>query len=149
MPITYTSNSIFTEGMAEVLVNPVNCVGVMGAGLALEFKKRFPDLQKPYQALCTGKILVPGKPAFARLYSEHWYGVVFFPTKNHWKDESRIQWIDEGLAVLRELINRRNIDSIAIPMLGCGLGGLEWPDVKALIEAHLSNLTCDVVVCGL
>lgn len=119
---------------AQALVNTVNCVGVMGRGIALQFKKKFPDNFKVYKKACDigelklGSVLVHDMD---QLYNPRY--IINFPTKNHWRAKSRIEDIDAGLDALIEEVKGRHIASIAIPPLGCGLGGLNWQDVKPLI----------------
>lgn len=127
---------------AEALVNTVNCVGVMGRGIALQFKKRFPENFKRYKAACDNKELQPGKMFIIdlnRLYNPRY--VVNFPTKRHWKGKSRMEDIEAGLQTLVEEVRKRDIHSIAIPPLGCGLGGLRWADVRAKIKEAFKDLT--------
>ena len=139
MPITTKHGSIF-DSRAQVLVCPVNCVGVMGKGLALEFKRRFPEDAHRYGELCRGNALKPGSVAC-------WDGrVAMFATKDHWRNPSKIEWIDTGLGIINELIEVLELPSIAIPQLGCGCGGLDWADVEPLYEKHLGGLDCDVEV---
>lgn len=129
------------QSEAEALVNTVNCVGVMGKGIALQFKERFPDNYRAYRKAAEAGSIRLGK-VFVFERSQLW-GPRFllnFPTKKHWRSRSRLQDIDEGLVDLRSVIVDRGIRSIAIPPLGAGLGGLEWPDVKALIRARLAEL---------
>ncbi len=126
---------------AEALVNTVNCVGVMGRGLALQFKKAFPDNFKQYKTLCDKKELRPGKLSVHHLNS--WHNpqyVINFPTKRHWKDKSRMEDVEDGLEALVEEVRQRGIHSIAIPPLGCGLGGLRWTDVRSRIEAAFKEM---------
>lgn len=126
---------------AEALVNTVNCVGVMGRGIALQFKKRFPENFKRYKAACDNKELTPGKMFIHdlnRLYNPRY--VVNFPTKRHWKGKSRMVDIEAGLQILVEEVLKRDIHSIAIPPLGCGLGGLRWEDVRVRIEEAFQDL---------
>jgi O-acetyl-ADP-ribose deacetylase (regulator of RNase III) len=112
----------------DALVNPVNTVGVMGKGLALAFKKRFPDNFTAYRAadVAIGKMFV-----FERSVAPRW--IINFPTKRHWRDASRLEDIRAGLVDLVEQLRHREILSVAIPALGCGLGGLEWKDVRPTI----------------
>lgn len=148
MTIEFTRGNLL-ESDCEVLVNPVNCVGVMGKGLALQFKEEFDDeIMLDYQAACKAGTLRPGYPQFVRVYrpSPFIYAVINFPTKLHWRDPSRIEWIDEGLQSLSRIIKIRKIESIALPRLGCGLGGLNWSDVRPLIEKYLGNSECRIVV---
>lgn len=118
------------DSQAEALVNTVNCVGVMGKGIALQFKKAWPDNFKAYEKACkNGKIIV-GKmfvfPSEKKI-------IINFPTKNHWKEKSDLTIIKEGLKDLIQVIEKYNIKSIAIPPLGCGNGGLNWEDVQPTI----------------
>jgi len=127
---------------AEALVNTVNCVGVMGRGLALQFKKVFPGNFKRYKSVCDRKELQPGRIFIYdlnRLYNPRY--VINFPTKRHWKGKSRMEDIEAGLQTLVEEVHKRDIHSIAIPPLGCGLGGLRWADVRAKIEVAFHDLT--------
>jgi len=126
---------------AEALVNTVNCVGIMGRGIALQFRKAFPSNYKAYKAACDrnrlhlGTVLVHD---LDRLQNPRY--VINFPTKRHWRSKSRIQDIKAGLRALMEEVRRRSISSIAIPPLGCGLGGLEWEKVRAMIEDAFRDL---------
>lgn len=126
---------------AEALVNTVNCVGVMGRGIALQFKKAYPKNFKAYKAACDAKEVRPGKMFvydLSRIYNPRF--IINFPTKRHWRGKSRIEDIEAGLVDLVQLIQRENIKSIAIPPLGCGLGGLNWAEVKALILTSFEAL---------
>lgn len=126
---------------ADALVNTVNTVGVMGKGLALQFKQAYPANFRAYQAACRhgevrlGRMFVyePGVPGQPRY-------LVNFPTKGHWRDRSTLVDVREGLADLRRLVLDRAITSIAVPPLGCGNGGLDWRDVRPLIEEALGDL---------
>ena len=129
------------EADTEALVNTVNCVGVMGKGLALQFKQAFPANFKAYESACRAHEVVPGsmltfdngsviKPRY----------IVNFPTKRHWRDRSRIEDIQSGLTALIEDVRRLGIRSIAVPPLGCGLGGLNWRDVRPMIEKPFYEL---------
>ena len=135
--ITYTTGNIF-DSDAQALVNPVNCVGVMGAGLALQFKKRYPENFHDYRKACLNGDVTPGR-SFLHLTLPTKY-IVNFPTKREWRDPSRLEDIESGLRDLREVITTLGLTSIAIPPLGAGLGGLNWKDVKPLIESNLKNL---------
>lgn len=120
---------------AEAVVNTVNCVGVMGRGIALQFKKAFPDNFKAYKRLCDSKKLHPGQMfvhELSRLQNPRC--VINFPTKRHWKGKSKIADIASGLKALVQEIRDRKIESVAIPPLGCGLGGLDWSEVRRMIE---------------
>ncbi len=127
---------------ADAIVNTVNCVGVMGKGIALQFKKAYPDNFKQYENACKKGLVVPGKMFIVDLNSitqPHY--IINFPTKIHWKNKSRLDDIENGLISLKKDIKNLNIKSIAIPPLGCGLGGLKWNDVKFKIEKILNDLT--------
>jgi O-acetyl-ADP-ribose deacetylase (regulator of RNase III) len=129
------------EAQADALVNTVNTVGVMGRGIALQFQRAFPANYAAYKKACDMKSVVPGKMF---IFEENVLGgprwIVNFPTKRHWKGSSRIEDIQNGLADLAEQVERLGIRSIAIPPLGCGLGGLAWAQVKPLIESAFASL---------
>lgn len=136
----------FTQGNlldadVEAVVNTVNTVGVMGKGIALMFKERFEQNYVKYALaskageVVTGKMFVTENLA---LEGPRW--IINFPTKRHWRHPTRIEWVDEGLKDLRRVIADKAIRSIAIPPLGCGNGGLDWRDVRPLIESRLSGL---------
>ncbi len=125
----------------EAVVNTVNTVGVMGKGIALQFKKAYPDMFKQYQNACkTGDV----KPGQMFIYERHnTFGpryIINFPTKRHWRNPSRIEDIRAGLKALANDILRLNIKSIALPPLGCGHGGLNWDEVYQLIQDELGCL---------
>lgn len=126
---------------AEALVNTVNCVGIMGRGIALQFRKEFPENYKVYRAACDRKELQPGKMLVFDLNRlQHPRFIINFPTKRHWKNNSRIEDIQAGLVALVEKVRRLKIQSIAVPPLGCGLGGLNWNEVRPLIEQAFHDL---------
>lgn len=138
--IELKSGDILKED-AEAIVNTVNCVGVMGRGIALQFKNTFPENYKAYAEACKKELVQPGKMFVYSTgkftYPRH---IINFPTKRHWRGESRLEDIESGLRDLVKVIQEYNIKSVAIPPLGSGLGGLEWSEVKQLIEAALSPL---------
>jgi O-acetyl-ADP-ribose deacetylase (regulator of RNase III) len=129
---------------AEALVNPVNTVGVMGAGLALQFKRSYPEMYREYRAACEEHEIQIGEMHVYMLcrnpHHKPPYWIINFPTKEDWRNPSELEWIDSGLDQLSWEVTSREIRSIAIPPLGCGLGGLHWPDVRALIEQRLGDL---------
>lgn len=120
---------------AEALVNTVNCVGVMGKGVALQFKRAFPENYRQYKRACDAKELWPGKMFVVELLEGTGPRyIINFPTKIHWKGPSRLEWIRSGLDALIHEVQIRNIRSMAVPPLGCGNGGLDWSDVRPMIE---------------
>lgn len=126
---------------AEALVNTVNCVGIMGRGVALQFKNEFPENFKAYAAACAREEVQPGKMfVFETRMLMNPKFIINFPTKRHWKGKSRMEDIDSGLKALVEVIRNFSIRSIAIPPLGSGLGGLDWTDVRPRIEAALRGV---------
>lgn len=126
---------------AEALVNTVNCVGIMGRGIALQFKKMFPRNFSAYAAACSANELEPGKMfVFATGEMTNPKYIINFPTKRHWRGSSKIDDIESGLKALEEELVSRNIKSVAIPPLGSGLGGLPWPAVKERIVNALEGL---------
>jgi O-acetyl-ADP-ribose deacetylase (regulator of RNase III) len=134
------SGNILEED-TEALVNTVNCVGVMGRGIALQFKKAFPDNFKAYAKACEEEKVKPGEMfVFETRQLVNPRLIINFPTKRHWRADSRIEDIEHGLKALKCTIQEYKIRSIAIPPLGCGLGGLNWGEVKARIEAVLKPL---------
>lgn len=126
---------------AEAIVNTVNCVGIMGRGIALQFKNAFPANFKAYEAACKRDEVQPGKMFVFETgtFTNPKY-IINFPTKRHWRGKSRMEDIDSGLVALANEIRRRGIRSIAIPPLGSGLGGLNWADVRPRIEAALRDI---------
>ena len=145
--IRYKSGDILTEDV-EALVNTVNCVGVMGRGIALQFKNTFPENFKAYAAACERQEVQPGKMhVFETNMLTNPKFIVNFPTKRHWRGKSRLEDIQSGLIALVDEIRARGIRSIAVPPLGSGLGGLDWPEVRSLLEEALSGVTdVDVIV---
>lgn len=143
MTIQVKKGDMFSERV-EALVNTVNCVGVMGKGVALEFKNRWPANFRAYKKVCDSGSLKPGrmfvydtKELFA---SEGPRYLVNFPTKAHWRSKSKIEYVENGLDALVDAIVEYDIKSIAIPPLGCGNGGLDWEVVKPLILEKLGPL---------
>jgi O-acetyl-ADP-ribose deacetylase (regulator of RNase III) len=150
--ITETKGNLL-EAKTEALVNAVNCVGVMGKGIALQFRREFSeDYFKDYKRACQSGELAIGKVHVYELKTPKFDApvsafsprfIVNFPTKNHWREQSRITDIESGLQSLVEAIKENEIKSMAMPALGCGLGGLDYAEVKPLIEeafVHLPNV---------
>jgi O-acetyl-ADP-ribose deacetylase (regulator of RNase III) len=120
----------------EAYVNTVNCVGVMGKGIALAFKSAYPENFRLYAGACAEKHVVPGKmfvTDLSDMFSRKL--IVNFPTKDHWSRPSKIEWIEEGLVDLARVVREMNISSIAIPALGCSNGGLPWSVVGPKIAS--------------
>jgi len=125
----------------DALVNTVNCVGIMGRGIARRFKEEFPANFKAYSAACKQGEVQPGRMFVFETHAlTNPRYIINFPTKRHWRGKSRIEDIDAGLNALAQEIRIRDIQSIAIPPLGSGLGGLNWNDVRPRIEAALQEL---------
>ena len=136
--INYTAGNIF-EMEVDAIVNPVNCDGIMGKGLALEFRNHFPDNYRKYVKACKKGDIDIGI-LFVTFDQREYPYIVNFPTKLHWKDPSRLDYIDAALGSLVRWMKRESIKSIAIPKLGCGQGRLEWSIVRDLMEKHLKPL---------
>jgi O-acetyl-ADP-ribose deacetylase (regulator of RNase III)/uncharacterized protein YwgA len=134
---------LFTSG-TQTLVNTVNCVGVMGKGVALEFKKRFPANFEDYAKRCERKQVLLGEPYLFYDPSGQW--IVNFPTKNHWRGPARLSDIERGLDHFVRHRTEWGIQSVAMPPLGCGNGGLEWSEVGPLMYRKLHELPIDVQV---
>jgi O-acetyl-ADP-ribose deacetylase (regulator of RNase III) len=141
MAVQYKSGNLLQQSNIDAIVNTVNCLGVMGKGVALQFKHKWPDNFKAYASACKRGEVQPGrmfvfdsgglvKPNF----------IINFPTKQHWRGASQLAWIEAGLHDLVRQVQARGIRSIAIPPLGCGNGGLDWKVVKPLIEQAFAAL---------
>lgn len=143
MSITFKTGDLFLD-KSEALVNTVNCVGVMGKGVAHEFKHRWPENYKAYKKVCTAKELRPGQMLIFELGNLFEKGepkfIVNFPTKDHWRAKSKLEYISEGLDALVSDIKKYQIKSIALPPLGCGNGGLDWSVVRPMMVDKLSEL---------
>jgi len=140
MMMRFTQGNLL-DAKVEAVVNTVNTVGVMGKGIALMFKERFAENYEAYVEACkAGEVQVghmfvtPG----AELSGPRW--IVNFPTKKHWRQPTKIEWVHDGLVDLKAVIREKNIRSIALPPLGCGNGGLDWADVRPMIEDALGDL---------
>jgi O-acetyl-ADP-ribose deacetylase (regulator of RNase III) len=138
MSIQYLNGDI-TFDDADILVNTVNTVGVMGKGVALSFKTRWPEIMPEYQALCDDGRLIPGGCALLPLpgAQSRWWAAL--ATKHHWRYPSRYRWVENGLNKLAELANEVGATSIAIPPPGCGNGGLVWHTVRPMVVSALSS----------
>jgi O-acetyl-ADP-ribose deacetylase (regulator of RNase III) len=140
--ITYRRTSLL-ESPAQTLVNTVNCVGVMGKGLAKAFKAREPDMFVRYASICADGLLEPGKLWLWR-GAKSW--TLNFPTKKHWKHPSKIEWVEAGLQKFVSVYRDQGIREISFPRLGCGNGGLDWSDVRPLMEKYLNKIDIPVFV---
>jgi O-acetyl-ADP-ribose deacetylase (regulator of RNase III) len=139
MAVKVKSGDLLKED-SEAIVNTVNCVGVMGKGVALQFKQRWPQNFKDYEAACEREEVKPGRMFIHDL--GEWAKprfIINFPTKAHWRGDSKIEYIESGLRDLVHQVERLNIKSIALPSLGCGSGGLDWNNVKRLIFAAFKD----------
>lgn len=138
--ISYRTGDIFTSS-CKFLVNPVNCVGVMGAGLAYQFRKRYPGMFLKYQDICSRGLLRPGK-----LWIDRESGVLCFPTKYDWRNPSKIEYIIDGLKKFSDTWKEKGITSIAFPILGSGCGGLKKEDVLKVMISVLSGISNEIPV---
>ena len=137
--IKCVSGDIF-DSRAEILVNPVNCVGVSGAGLALQFKKRFPVNQREYEDMCKSGHMRLGRVFPARSGKKGPpYFIVNLPTKQHWRDKSRLDEVARGVDDLVRYVGDIifHVEEVAVPALGCGYGGLDWTDVWGMLQDKL------------
>jgi O-acetyl-ADP-ribose deacetylase (regulator of RNase III) len=140
--LIYRRTSIF-ESPAQTLVNTVNCVGVMGKGLAHAFREREPEMFKAYKQICKQKALMPGK---LWLWRGRRSWVLNFPTKMHWRNPSNLAWIEEGLEKFISSYAEQGINEISFPRLGCGNGNLEWEEVRPVMEFYLSKVDIPVYI---
>ena len=139
--LIYHRTSIL-DSQAQVAVNTVNCVGVMGKGLAHKYKQRYPEMYSRYKTICDRKLLEPGK-LWLWKGEDQW--VLNFPTKIHWRNASRTDWIEAGLTKFTQTFEEKEVTHISFPKLGCGNGGLDWEStVKPIMEKHLSDLPIEV-----
>lgn len=143
------SNIKFVHGnmfniLADVRINTVNCVGAMGKGVALAFKRKYPQLYRDYHEEC-----LKGNMVVGNMYvwvSPHGERVINFPTKADWRNPSEYKYIEDGLIDLRKHLSSMGTVRVAIPPLGCGNGGLDWDRVKPMIEEHLNGLDAVIYV---
>lgn len=140
--IEYIEGDIF-ESPAQVIVNTVNTVGVMGKGIALSFKKRYPEMFARYKSVCEQGLLRTGK---LMLFYEADYWVLLFPTKENWRQPSKLEYIEAGLQKFVQTYASKGITSIAFPRLGCGNGELNWSEVKPLMEKYLKKLPISIYI---
>lgn len=140
--LKYVSSSLF-ESPAQTLVNAVNTVGIMGKGIAAEFKQRYPGMFERYARYCKDGSLDIGKLYLYRTPNKL---VLNFPTKKHWKQPSKLEYIEAGLRKFVDTYEAHGIASISFPQLGCGNGGLSWTEVQPLMESYLKPLPIPVLI---
>lgn len=142
--LNYFDGTVFNAD-TQAIVNTVNCTGIMGAGIALEFMLRYPDMYNEYVNNCKNGSIKTG-------YVDYYLNsdgktIINFPTKWHFKYPSKIEWIDQGLKNFADTFHQKGITSVAFPKLGTSNGGLEWDVVRKIMEKHLSGLGIDVYIC--
>lgn len=144
--IEYVTGNLL-EAPADALVNTVNTVGVMGKGVALQFKRAFPENYDAYvEAVARHEVEIGRMFVWSSLQMVGPRLVINFPTKKHWKGRSYLKDVEAGLADLRRVLIEHDVESVALPALGCGLGGLSWADVRPRIEAALDDLPIRILV---
>ena len=138
----------FFDFDADIRVNTVNCVGVMGAGVALAFKNKYPEMFKEYVRQCKEKEIAPGKPSVWKQGDMFSKGleIINFPTKNHWRNPSEYEYVENGLIWLSKYLEDKQGLTITLPALGCGHGGLDWRRVKRLIIKYLEGKSNRILV---
>ena len=146
--VTITKGNIFNQDV-EAIVNPVNTVGVMGKGLALHFKRRYPEMFEEYKQLCNQKDEFYIGCINSYYSEDEDRYIINFPTKEHWRSPSKLEYIEIGLDTLHAVLEEKQIKSIAMPLLGCGLGGLKSDDVIDLIERKFDSTYIDVTIVTL
>lgn len=145
----HESNQDIVESKSQAIVNTVNCVGVMGAGVALAIKEAFPWSLAPYKDACDKDLLKPGEIFVVRIDVDpkiDYPIIINLATKDHWRGKTRIDWVDKGLGRLADYIRKNKLQTLSMPRPGCGKGGLVWDDVEILIQRHLGNLDCDITI---
>ena len=152
--LRYISGTSLFDSNADALVNPVNCAGTMGKGIAKEFAIRFPEILPPYKEACLRGVLRPGmvmkisisvKPDYLAIKRP---AIILYATKDHWRNKSRLDWIRDGAVELSKRASEWGLKSVAMPQVGCGLGGLNWDDVRPLLEQVLAPNELDIIVYG-
>ncbi len=142
--IEYTEDTVFNVG-ADAIVNTINTMGTMGAGLALEFALRYPEMLEDYKKKCEANEIRVGTVYYCKV--ENGPLIINFPTKKHYALPSNIRWIEEGLKNFADTYKDYNITSAAFPRLGCSNGKLSWDDVRPLMERYLGGLDIKVYIC--
>lgn len=140
-----TSNNNIFDSDCDAIINTINCVGVMGGGLAAKFRARYPAMNDSYQEACArGKVEVGKMWHWWEPDEQRW--LINFPTKDDWRDPSELKYVEDGLIDLRKVCADLHLTSLAIPALGCGLGGLDWDAVEPLIHYYLDDLDIRLVL---
>ncbi len=147
MTIVYKTGDLFKDD-AVCKVCTVNCVGVMGKGIALEYKKRYPEMFLAYQKACREGGYAPGKPIFIRNASTRGELICNLPTKQHWMNPSKLEWVEDGLRHLANMSTALKLTSVAMTIPGTGNGGLSQKDVIPLMEKYLQPVACEFRVYG-
>lgn len=142
--ITYVRRGDLLGSNMQTLVNTVNTVGVMGKGIALLFKQQYPQMFADYKVRCQNKEVKVGEPYLFKETDERW--VLNFPTKQHWRHPSKLEYIEDGLRYLAEHVQEWGITSLAVPPLGCGNGQLNWDAVRPIIEKYLYSLSMPIEI---
>lgn len=142
MTLTIIKNRNIFDSQCQTIVNTVNCVGVMGKGLALEMKKRYPNMFDKYKDYCDKGLIDIGKLWLYKHSDDKW--ILNFPTKKHWKNSSEYEYIEEGMKKFVETYQEKGITTIAFPMLGCNNGGLEKDVVIQIMTKYL--IKCDNLI---
>lgn len=138
--VVFKRGNIFDETDADALVNPVNCVGAMGAGLALQFRKRYPEMFQSYREACEASKVHVRKMHVYKMKGLFPRYIINFPTKQHWRNPSKLEYIQTGLHDLIRMLKDLKIGKVATPPLGCGLGGLPWGVVRKMIVDALQDV---------
>lgn len=137
--LKYITNTNMFDIKSDIYINPINCVGTMGKGLALEFRNRYPEMFNDYKIACNNKKIDIGN---LWIWRNSDICIIGFPTKYHWKNQSKYEYIEVGLKSLKIfLLNQPDDIIVSVPAIGCGCGGLEWNIVVELIEKYLSTST--------
>lgn len=139
--IKVINNGNIFDSKMQTITCTINTVGVMGRGIALEFKRRYPNYYKGYRKHCEQGLVTTGK-IYLHKKTNPW--ILSFPTKEHWKNPSKIEWIEQGLDYLADNYKRMGIESLALPALGCANGGLDWEIIRILIIKKLENLPIEI-----
>lgn len=142
MSVVWEGHADILESHAQTLVLPANARGIMGKGLALQFKERYPKMFEAYVRDCQADLMWQ-RGYFLYKVDDNRF-IYCFPTKKHWRDNSRIEWIHQGLIKLTEVYRQEGIEQLAVPALGCGEGHLEWVDVYPLMYGMLDRLDAEV-----